>query len=65
MKLFYVVVYQVVSLAILPLALDYKLASSVVQAHLMAVLCPQVDDFFSQLFHHLTFSQGANKNMLC
>lgn len=65
MKLFYAVVCQVVSLAILPLTLDCKLASSVVQAHSVAVLCPQVDDFFSQLFHHLTFSQGENKHMLC
>lgn len=37
---------------------------NVVQAHLRATLCPQVDDLFSQLFHHLTFSQGTNKNML-
>lgn len=45
MKLLYAVVCQVISLAILPLTLDYKLASSVVQAHSVAVLCPQVDDF--------------------
>lgn len=36
-----------------PLTLDYKLASSVVQAHLMAVLHPQVDNFFSHPFRFL------------